>query len=346
MAIDLKEAKKFLENDYKRRESLGLTSEGDGNKYFSIKKDGQFYIRVLALDTFMVGAHWGVLEGKEGRAGKALRCPKAFDNSPCPVCQAVLQLSKSDDPYDIKQAEAWQVRIKYPMLVIDLEEESEEFVPRLYEAPKTIWQAVLEWCSNPQWGDITSLENGRNAMITREKAKAAKMYTFQPDPEMTSIDIDPSKLPVLKEAFKPESFEDIQYALANGMFPPKAKEDDKQKVKRNFSVATPVAAKKPTPYSKGLPAPKVQDEEPEVEETQEEEVQQPAARAIRKEAAPRAQVTKVAPKVAASVQSIVDDAEPEDEVEEEQPAASVKTTNQSLRDRLQAAKMAAPATRR
>lgn len=341
MAIDLEKAKKFLENDYQRREALGVTSEGDGNKYFSIKKDGQSYIRVLAIETFMLGSHWGVLDGKEGRNGKALRCPKAFDNSPCPICQAVLQLSKSEDPYDQKQAEAWQVKIKYPMLVINLEEASDEFVPRLYEAPKSIWQAVLEWCSNPQWGDITSLESGRNVTITREKAKGSKMYTFQPDPNQTSIEIDPNTLPDLKTAFAPESFEDLQYAMTNGILPPKAKEEDK-KIKRNFAVATAPATKKPTPYSKGLPAPKVQDEEP--EEQDEVETQEvPAPRAVKREPAQRTQPLK--PKVAASIQSLVDDAEPEDEADE-QPAAPVKPSNQSLRDRLQAAKMATPAARR
>lgn len=254
MPIDLKAAQNFINSDRKRREALGLFNNEGGYNWFTIKDDGDYELRVLEWGDFMSGSHWGVLEGKDGRAGGSIRCPKAYNNSPCPICEEVVYLSKSTDPIERERAKNQQVKIKYPLLLLDLNEQGDQFVPRIYEAPKTIWEAVFIWSNNPKWGDITDFNTGRNLSVNRDKSRKMKMYQVQPDPKATPIDLTGIELPNLREALAPRSYEDIQHALLTGEMPPLPKDEQKQKPARPVPKTLQNAqASKPQPAQQEAP---------------------------------------------------------------------------------------------
>ncbi len=279
MPVDIAKIKSFWENDAKRKQEIGLYAKRDGLNYFVIKDEGEYEIRVLELGTFYAGAHWGILEGREGRNGGSVKCPRAFDSSDCPVCELVETMFNSDNPKDREQAENWKVKIRYPILVIDLNEKGTEPTPRIYEAPKTVYEGIMKWITNPKYKDVTDLETGRNMTIIRSKRKDGFVqYDVQPDPTPSAIDIDPEKLPKLEEVLRPRSYGDIEYALQNGSYPDKPSEDVEEKEAPRRPAAAAPSLRKPTPYAKGLPATKTADEEPEAPEVEEAPAPKPLAR--------------------------------------------------------------------
>lgn len=268
MPVNIKAAQEFLARDRSRREELGL-SNGGGQNTFKTPEDGDYEVRVLGMENFMIGIHWGVLKARQGKkSGAAIKCPKAFDNSPCPVCEWIDELMQSEDANNHAFAKELELQIKYPMLVLDLQDESGEPVVKVYEAPWSVYNGVIEWCANPKFGDITDFKTGRNITIKRTTTGVTR-YQVQPDPDRTPVDVDESSLPNLMEIFAPRSYEDIQYAIENGELPETERQQERgraQQIGRGNrpSVSAPSAGRRaPTAYGRGLPAPKTQDEEPE-----------------------------------------------------------------------------------
>ncbi len=369
MPIDLKSAIALAGNDRKRREALGLFHDEGGYKWFNMREDGEYDIRVLEWHPdMMAGSHWNVLEGKEGKKGASVRCPKVYDmRNACPICEKVIELSKSDHPDDRTYAKALQVKITYPMIVLDLNEQSDQIIPRIFESTKTVWDEVLNWSKNPRYGDVTDYETGRGLTVSRDKNRKPKMYVVMPHPDRQAIDLTGIDLPDLKVALKPRSYDDLANALLTGELPPLPK-DEQQKprqarpVQRTIQSRPPAIAPKPSAYSAGLPATKTQDEE--YDDQPQEEAPAPRAPARRVQAAPPApQPVARRPQAALrEPEEYMDDQTAEEPVYEDEPQAPAARSaprapasapaqrplsgpsqaNANLRDRLKSATKTAP----
>lgn len=260
MPVDINKIKKFWDERNSRRAANGVGTSRDGVEYFSVRQDGEYEIRVLELGDFDCGQHWHVLEGKDGKSGGTIKCPRAYDGSPCPVCEVVEVMYASQDSADRDQAKKWKVQVRQPMLVLDLKEDEKTRVPRIYEAPSSVYEKVLKWITNPKYRDVTDFQTGRNLTLLRTRDhKNFVTYEVQPDPQETPITVNPDKVPNLREVMKPRSYEDIEYAMQHGEYPKRDAEEVEKPAPQKTAAKT---EKAPTKYQRDTPAPKTKNEAP------------------------------------------------------------------------------------
>lgn len=264
MPISVERAKKFLAGHQSRQANLGISKSGGGNYYY-IKSDGKYKIRILDIDELMIGEHWGVLSGKNGKRGAPLYCPKAFNNSPCPICEYSDHLRESDSDEEVEQGESIRARTSYPMLILDMDSEDNKR-PLLYKAPYTVYKSVVEWLDTDDAKDMMDLENGRNIVITRGPDPKNQMtgYSVKPEFKVTPIKLDPKNLVNMRDLVTPLSYEDLEYALEHGELP----ENKEEKKSRSLQYKKPESSgeKPPTTYAKGRPSVKDQGDVGEITE--------------------------------------------------------------------------------
>lgn len=268
---DFNKMKEFMQAAEKRQKNFNRPE--NGVDWFVMQQDGSYEARILDIPMMTSGSHWGILTGFEGRKGGPIKCPKIYDDSPCPACEVVEMLAVSADTKEREQAKKWKARAKYPIVLVDLNEDSNLPRPRIWEATYQALEAIHSWGSNPKYGDITHPENGRNITIVKSTVKKGAFeyaeYDIQPDPDRTSINLEGVVLPDLHKIFKPRSYEDIEYAMQNGQYPKlpdqesfEEEEKPAPKVNRFTKPSKPTNSKPaPTQYSKGLPVTKTLDEE-------------------------------------------------------------------------------------
>jgi len=93
-------------------------------------------------------------------------CPKVTTGEPCPVCEVVEQLKKMKTPVAMQIVNRLVAVERFLMNIIPLKE-GEDKVIRQYLAPKTVRMALLKIVLDPDYGDITDLERGRNVVIEK-----------------------------------------------------------------------------------------------------------------------------------------------------------------------------------
>lgn len=263
MGVDFNKMKQFMESAKSRQKSFGR-SDG-GVDWFTMKQDGSYEVRILDIPMLTTGAHWSILRGEGMRKGGSIKCPKIYDDSPCPVCEMVEMFSNSSNEEEQKQAKELRAKPRYPILLIDLNEEGSVPKPRVWEAPYQALEEIHRWGSNPKYGDITHPENGRNAEIVRTTVKKGSFeyaeFKIMPDPDKSSIDLQGVQIPDLRALFKPRSYEEIEYAMNYGEYPKTGTESfEEEEPAKPAAKANKFTKPTPKPYDKGLPAPKVAEE--------------------------------------------------------------------------------------
>lgn len=137
--------------------------------------------------------------GAEGK--KVATCPKTFnEKNPCPICEYVAQLQKSKSKQDKKLAN--QIKAKRRIYINVLSRDDEEETPKVLPIGVTILKGLLETICDPDYGDITDPETGRDVTITRKGQGLNTEY---------------SVLPKLKSSVVSEDMEvdDIEEAMAD-----------------------------------------------------------------------------------------------------------------------------------
>jgi len=114
-------------------------------------------------------------------------CPKLTDGASCPVCEVVDQLKKMNTPVAMQIVNRLAVVERYLMNVIPMKEGEEKMI-RQYLAPKTVRLALLKIVLDPDYGDITDLEKGRNVVIEKVQSSGGFVnYSVRAKPRETSI---------------------------------------------------------------------------------------------------------------------------------------------------------------
>jgi len=138
-------------------------------KYFSVEKDDDFAVRYFV--------HYNLFDVD---GFKMVVCRKTL-NQVCPICEEV---SKLKDKVLLGRVRA---RERFTYNVFDFEDGK---IKILETGPK-IYEEVLKFVLNPEWGDLFGLKDGRN--ITIEKISAEKSgtgwneYTVVPSPMPSDI---------------------------------------------------------------------------------------------------------------------------------------------------------------
>jgi len=72
--------------------------------------------------------------------------------------------------------------------MVDLDDKGSGVV--VWAMPPIVWNQLAQFCVDPQWGDLTDPNTGRNVTVVREGSgvKSTK-YQVIPDPQQTAVDV-------------------------------------------------------------------------------------------------------------------------------------------------------------
>ena len=119
-------------------------------------------------------AFYHYLKDEGGKKTQSVLCPKRNFGENCPVCDLVSKLYKEGDEESIKLAKDLSAKQRFfsPIVVRGEEEQG----VKVWGYSKTIYQAILKLVVNPEYGDITSVEDGLDLVVTSGK-KPGRLYT-------------------------------------------------------------------------------------------------------------------------------------------------------------------------
>jgi len=161
------------------KENLGKTGK---NEYWK-PEDGKNVIRVLPAvegDEFYkeVYTHYHV-----GADEKSVICAKTEERD-CPICKELEKLKKGSKT-DKELADSMRSKKAYYLQIITPDEPD---VPKLYPAPQTVFKGLLDIILDPDYGDITDIEEGREITIERTGKGLSTKYSILPKPKVSSLD--------------------------------------------------------------------------------------------------------------------------------------------------------------
>ncbi len=114
--------------------------------------------------------HWNV-----GPDHKAIPCPRTIDRE-CSLCDFVRELRQQKNP----KAQDWYAkkRIYYNLIVRDEQEKGVQ----LYASGVRVYENLLTYLYDEEWGDITDIEKGRDMILERTgQGKEDTQYTLMPN---------------------------------------------------------------------------------------------------------------------------------------------------------------------
>lgn len=161
----------------------------------------------------------GLLHYSLGADGKrVVTCPRTFDEkNKCPVCEYVAELQKSKSKNDKKLAESIRAKRRIYINVINRDDEDE--TPKVLPIGVTILKGILETICDPDYGDITDPEDGRDITITRKGQGINTEYTVLPKPKASPVSDSQSEEEIeeamsdLEALFVEKSYDEIQAIL-------------------------------------------------------------------------------------------------------------------------------------
>lgn len=167
--------------------------------------------------------HFGL--GAEGKS--VATCPKTFGSKErCPICEYVEELQQSKSKEDRKLAD--NIKAKRRIYINVISREDDEETPKVLPIGVTILKGILETICDPDYGDITDPEEGRDITITRKGQGLKTEYSVLPKPKssevsetMTPEEIE-EEMTDLDSLFVKKSYEELE-AILNG-----EEEDDEE----------------------------------------------------------------------------------------------------------------------
>lgn len=198
-----------------------LKSRGDSSKsHFWRPVDGEQTIRIVPTadgDPFKdYYFHYNV--GKNS----GFLCPKRNFDDDCPVCEFATKLYKESTPDSIKMAKSLFVRQRFfsPVLVRGEEEQG----VRVWGYGKMAYENLLSLVLNPEYGDITDVDDGTDLVLSYGKPAGASFPQTKLTPRRRSSplceDLDPKRcaemldsIPEFDSLFERKSADDVRALL-------------------------------------------------------------------------------------------------------------------------------------
>jgi len=225
MALDLAKMKTKLQES----ESGGKK----GDNAFWRPTEGDQEIRIVPTDDgdpFKVyHFHYNLGEGARG----GVLCPKRQFGEACPICEFASKLWQEGTDESKKMAKNLFVRQRFfsPVLVRGEEESG----VRIYGYGKTIYEALLGYVLNPDYGDITDVDSGVDFTLTYTlpKAKGAFPQTNLVPKRKSSVLAKKSEVSAILESvpeidslFAKRTSSDVQAILESFLDPSGGPMDD------------------------------------------------------------------------------------------------------------------------
>lgn len=209
-----------LSLDKVTKKSADLKKSGNYNTDYDKLEKGKNVRRVLPPkgdnDVFWSEGflHFGL--GSDGK--KTVTCLETYgEGKKCPICQYVEELKKSKNKED-KQLVDRIRRVKRTYIAV-LNRDAEEEKPLVLPVGQTIMKQIVDLICDPDYGDITDFEEGRDITITKsgsglntEYSVIAKPKTTVASEDFTAEELD-EELPDLDALFVRKSPEELQAIL-------------------------------------------------------------------------------------------------------------------------------------
>ena len=220
MALDLAKMKAKLQ------ELEGGTKSKKDNVFWK-PTEGDQDIRIVPTsdgDPFKV-FHFHYNLGEAARGG--VLCPKRQFGEPCPICEFASSLWQEDSAESKKMAKSLFVRQRFFSPVIVRGEEDAGV--RIWGYGKTIYENLLGLVLNPDYGDITDVDNGVDLTLTYTlpKTKGAfpqtnltpkrKSSNLMESKEQISVLLD--KVPDIESQFPRKTNADLKAILETFLSP-------------------------------------------------------------------------------------------------------------------------------
>ena len=145
-------------------------------------------------------------------------CPKTFGSKErCPICEYVEELQKSKNKDDAKLASKLKATRK--IYVNTISRDDDEETPKVLPIGVTVLKGLLEAICDPDYGDITDPDEGRDVTITRkgEGMKTEYSVLIKPKASIVSEDLSASEIEDemtdLDSLFVKKSYEELQDVL-------------------------------------------------------------------------------------------------------------------------------------
>lgn len=221
----------------KMREKLAQLENGGKSKKDNVfwkPSEGEQEIRIVPTadgDPFKV-FHFHYNLGEAARGG--IICPKRQFGEECPVCEFASSLWQEDSSESKKMAKSLFVRQRFfsPVVVRGEEEQG----VRIWGYGKTIYEQLLGLVLNPDYGDITDVDNGVDLTLTYTLPKTKGAYpTTNLVPKRKSSKLASSdeaitsalnNIPNVDELFQQKSAADIRAILESFLSPATGPLDD------------------------------------------------------------------------------------------------------------------------
>ena len=154
--------------------------------------------------------------GEDGNT--VVTCPKTFGSKErCPICEYVEELQKSKNKEDAKLASKLKATRK--IYVNTISRDDDEETPKVLPIGVTVLKGLLEAICDPDYGDITDPDEGRDVTITRkgEGMKTEYSVLIKPKASIVSDELSASEIEDemtdLDSLFVKKSYEELQDVL-------------------------------------------------------------------------------------------------------------------------------------
>ena len=166
-----------IDMELMRRKLATLRGDNDGNSVWFKPDEGDTDIRIVPMNDGdplkEMFFHYNVGEHRGG-----IMCPKRNFGEHCPICEFASQLwregSDNNDEESKKLAKSLFVRTRYfsPVVVRSREDEG----IKVYGYGKMAYELLLGYILDPEYGDVTDIQEGTDITLTYTKPTKPGAY--------------------------------------------------------------------------------------------------------------------------------------------------------------------------
>jgi hypothetical protein len=124
-------------------------------------------------------------------------CPKKNFDEDCPVCDFASQLWHGGNESDKELAKTLFARQRFFAIVVEREDNNKlkTTTPKIWGHSKTVYETLINHCLDPDYGDITDIDQGNDVKVTYEKKDKVKfpVITLKIRPKKSKLCSDLSK---------------------------------------------------------------------------------------------------------------------------------------------------------
>lgn len=186
--MNLDRMKQKQEESRKRKASYGKEF------WFPTEKKGGNNIRILPHWTGDLDAdcYYETAYHKNiGEENKSVVCVKMELKEQCVACDLVAELWKTKEKEDIAYAKKIKAQIRVYWNMVDLDDVEKGV--QVWMTGSDVLDQVVDWCTNPKYGDITDPVHGRNCVLQFTAGEHTRSgyneYKLMPDPSESMIDV-------------------------------------------------------------------------------------------------------------------------------------------------------------